>query len=141
MNIPQKYIAIGILTIGVVGFLMAYQGAPAAQDASNEQVLSTVSVENFSRLISDSEVVLLDIRTSEEYSSGYIEGAKNLDFYAADFKTKLATLDRETSYAIYCRSGNRTGQALKIMRELGFTSVADLAGGVGAWQAAGTQLK
>lgn len=81
----------------------------------------------------DPGFVLLDIRTPEEYAAGKIAGAGNLDFYAPDFRDSLSRLDKNVHYLIYCHTGNRSGQALGIMRELGFTQVEDIGGGIAAW--------
>ena len=56
-----------------------------------------------------------------------------LDFYEADFGEQLAALDRGVPYVIYCRSGNRSGETREMMIELGFTDVANVAGGINAW--------
>ena len=81
--------------------------------------------------------VLLDIRTPEEFAESLIEGAVNIDFYAADFSARLDGLDRDASYVIYCRSGNRSNAALDIFRDLGFTAVRAIDGGIQAWQQSG----
>lgn len=73
---------------------------------------------------------LLDVRTAGEFASGHIEGAMNLDFYAPNFADQIAALDRTTPYFVYCRSGNRSGQTVGLMKQLGFTNVTDLPGGV-----------
>jgi len=59
---------------------------------------------------------------------------QNIDVEASDFATKIAALDKNATYAVYCRSGNRSGTALEQMAAVGFTHVYDLAGGIGAWQ-------
>lgn len=82
--------------------------------------------------------VVIDIRTAEEHASGYIEPTHLvMDYYATDFKDKLAKLDKNASYLIYCRSGRRTGAALLAMKELGFRDGHDIEGGITAWIAAG----
>jgi rhodanese-related sulfurtransferase len=81
----------------------------------------------------DPDFVILDIRTQEEFDGGYIEGATLIDFYAEDFSSKLAALDRNKTYFIYCRTGHRTGLALNMMAELGFTNVYNLEEGITAW--------
>ena len=60
--------------------------------------------------------------------------AQNIDIEGADFATRIAALDKNATYAVYCRSGNRSGTALEQMSAAGFTHVYDLAGGIGAWQ-------
>ena len=59
-----------------------------------------------------------------------------IDFYRDDFADQLAALDRDTPYVLYCRSGNRSGQAAAMMKDLGFSSVQEIDGGIIAWQAA-----
>lgn len=74
--------------------------------------------------------VLIDIRTSQEYDASHIEGARNIDYYAPNFQAQLDQLDRDQSYAIYCRSGSRSSSALRLMEEMGFTDVVELQGGI-----------
>lgn len=72
----------------------------------------------------DSRVVI-DVRGPEEVAEGAIVGATVLDFNAGEFEAKIGDYDRNTAYLVYCRSGNRSGQAVAIMKELGFTDVID----------------
>ena len=85
----------------------------------------------------DPTFVLLDIRTPAEVDAGHISGTTELDYYSATFRSDLEVLDRELIYLIYCRTGNRTGQTMAIMEELGFERVYDLDGGITQWMAAG----
>lgn len=79
------------------------------------------------------DLVILDVRTMEEFVEGHLEGATMIDFYREDFATQLEGLDRDVPYLLYCRSGNRSGQTAQIMADLGFTDVADVDGGILAW--------
>ena len=72
--------------------------------------------------------VLIDVRTPDEYAEGHLEGAVNIDFTSPDFTARIQELDPDTSYRVYCRSGNRSAQAVAAMREAGLTRVADLGG-------------
>jgi rhodanese-related sulfurtransferase len=83
------------------------------------------------------EFHLVDVRTPEEFGAGHLQGATPMDFYAPDFKAKLATLPRDGKILIYCRSGHRSGLALQAMKELGFTDASDIAGGINAWRGQG----
>lgn len=85
----------------------------------------------------DPEFVLLDIRTPAEVDAGHISGATELDYYSASFRDDLDEFDRALVYLIYCRTGNRTRQAMSIMDELGFEHVYDMGGGISQWTAAG----
>lgn len=86
------------------------------------------------------DLVVLDVRTSEEFAEGHIEGAVMLDFYDPAFADQLAELDPDVPYLLYCRSGNRSGQTAEVMEQLGFTDVADVDGGIVAWSDAGQPI-
>jgi rhodanese-related sulfurtransferase len=64
---------------------------------------------------------VIDVRTPEETSLGYLEGAQLFDIQNPSFMGNLATLDPAADYYVYCRSGNRAGQAIEIMKDAGFT--------------------
>jgi rhodanese-related sulfurtransferase len=76
--------------------------------------------------------VLLDVRTPSEYAGGCVPGAVNLDIMSADFQHKINALDKDKAYFVYCRSGNRSGQACQFMKSLGLKAF-NLVGGIGAW--------
>jgi phage shock protein E len=86
------------------------------------------------------DLVILDVRTDDEFQQGHIDGATMIDFYRPDFREALAELDPEVPYLVYCRSDNRSGQATALMSELGFTSIYDVDGGVLSWEASGLPL-
>ncbi len=103
-------------------------------DDGDTLVLGTIHSEEFVQkwlAAKGGDARLIDVRTAGEYASGHYKGAELIDFYSADFATKLGELDKDIQYFIYCQSGNRSGQALHMMQELGFTKVYDLAGGIG----------
>jgi len=83
------------------------------------------------------DLVVLDVRTPEEFDAGHLDGAIMIDFYEEDFAERISDLDRDQPYLLYCRSGNRSGSTLELMQKLGFTDVADVDGGIGAWLDAG----
>jgi len=85
--------------------------------------------------------VILDIRTPGEYRDGHIPNSALLDFYSTSFRDSLAALDRDKTYLIYCRSDNRTGRAIGIMRELGFKKIYELRGGIKSWLSSGRTLQ
>ena len=71
-------------------------------------------------------LILLDVRTAEEYSSGYIPNSINIDVLSSDFKSKIDLLDKNKEYLIYCRSGNRSTIASSIMATNGFIKIYNL---------------
>ncbi len=86
-------------------------------------------------------LVILDIRTPEEFAAGHLAGAINIDYYASDFESKLGALDLEQPYVMYCNSGNRSANALPLMDSIGFREVYELDGGIQAWYSAGQPIE
>jgi rhodanese-related sulfurtransferase len=85
------------------------------------------------QLSQDKNAILLDVRTSDEFKGGHIDGAENLSISDSSFSKKMALLDKNKSYYVYCRSGGRSGQACSVMADLGFTKVYNLNRGVMGW--------
>ncbi|MFC1552405.1 rhodanese-like domain-containing protein [Candidatus Latescibacterota bacterium] len=83
------------------------------------------------------DFIILDVRTPKEYDSGHLANAINMDFNSSDFKEMLATLDKDKPYLVHCRSGGRSSNALKIMREMKFNKVYHMLGGILGWIKAG----
>lgn len=88
-----------------------------------------------------SGLVVLDVRTPEEFDSGHLADAVNLDFYEPTFAASLDSLDKDAPYFVYCRSGNRSGQTVKTMKQLGFTEIYELEGGILTWIDAGLSVR
>lgn len=122
----------------------ATEAAAAATEAPAAAAdgVRVVSPEEAAAIVEDQPegLVILDVRTDEEFDAGHLDGAMQLDFYRDDFADELAQLDADVPYVLYCQSGNRSSQARAMMADLGFTSVADIDGGFAAWQAAGLDV-
>ena len=84
----------------------------------------------------DGKLVVLDLRTPDEYKEGHIAGAVNVDFLGKDFADQLAKLDKEKTYVVHCRSGGRSTKSLETFQKLGFKSIVHLDNGIGGWQKA-----
>ncbi|MFS4457236.1 rhodanese-like domain-containing protein [Maribacter sp. 2304DJ31-5] len=86
------------------------------------------------QLENDDNAVILDVRTEEEIEEGYIPNAVHIDFYLGEeFVDELGKLDKTKNYYVYCRSGNRSGQACVIMDDMGFENAYNLEGGFMNW--------
>ena len=86
------------------------------------------------QLQNDDNGVLLDVRTPEEMEEGYIPGTINIDFYLGQqFLDELEKLDKTKNYYVYCRSGNRSGQACALMNNMGIENAYNLEGGIIEW--------
>jgi rhodanese-related sulfurtransferase len=95
--------------------------------------MTNLDVATFSEKITNSDMVLIDVRTSEEFSEAHIFGATNIDIYSENFISQIADLDKSKSYAIYCRSGKRSEAVCQIMSDLGFKFTYNLIGGIIKW--------
>lgn len=71
------------------------------------------------------DTVIIDVRTPEEFATGHLVGAINIDVQAPDFRDRVMALDTGGEYFIYCRSGNRSGQAITQMFQMGFTNMTN----------------
>lgn len=69
---------------------------------------------------------IIDVRTRAEHAEGHLEPALNLDLQDGTFEAALAGLDKNAAYLLYCRSGNRSGVAMQMMIDQGFTNVKNL---------------
>ncbi|MDC6390105.1 rhodanese-like domain-containing protein [Maribacter sp. PR1] len=88
-----------------------------------------------SQLESDENAFILDVRTEDEVDEGYIPNSTNIDIYKGqEFIDELEKLDKTKNYYVYCRSGNRSGQACAIMNSLGFENAYNLEGGFMNWE-------
>ncbi len=86
------------------------------------------------------DTVVVDVRTSSEYSAGHLEGAINVDVSAPDFDTQIAKLPQDGRYVVYCASGNRSASAVARMADLGFTDLVDAGGMSSASTATGLAI-
>lgn len=108
-----------------------------AQTNKNNVILETRIFSD--SLLNNQNLVLLDVRTPEEFSEGHLKNALNYDFKSADFKAKIAELDKNKTYYLYCKSGKRSATAAAEMRSQGFTPIYELEGGIIKWIADGMQ--
>ena len=72
------------------------------------------------------DTIIIDVRSEQEYSAGHLEGARLLDLNSGEFAAALPDLDPDAEYIVYCRSGNRSGQAEAMMKDAGFQNVTNL---------------
>lgn len=120
--------------IALIAAVFLLAGCSSSSSANN------LTVAEFSSKAAEAGVITLDVRTPGEYAEGHLQGAQLIDFQSGNFENEIATLDKNATYAVYCRSGNRSGQAVKVMQEAGFTNVFNMNGGVIDWANAGLPL-
>ncbi len=104
--------------------LLAACGTPGPVPASGTSSGGSGSV-TADQVALAAERTLIDVRTADEVAAGSLAGALHLDIQDPGFETALAELPREDGYLVYCRTGNRSAQAIERMRELGFTDLVN----------------
>lgn len=130
-----------VIALGSTACSSAGSGA-AAGSGTNASVTSGSHLDPgaFAAAMAQPNTVLIDVRTPAEFAAGHISGASNIDVESADFASQIASLDKTKTYALYCHSGRRSGIAMQLMQQAGFTNVYDLSGGIENWQSQGMSL-
>lgn len=114
--------------------------APAATTVSQSTSVPTgspftnVDVAGFKQLMGGNDVVVLDVRTPQETAMGMIEGAIQINVMDPSFQQKIASLDKDKTYLVYCRSGRRSVTACNTMADAGFSKLYNLLGGYNVWR-------
>ena len=90
--------------------------------------------------IQDTDYILVDVRTIEEYESGHIQDAINFDFYSGSFQKEILSLDKSSSIILYCRTQNRSTKTANYLKENGYKEITVLAGGITTWVKNGNDL-
>lgn len=109
----------------------------SVQTLAKGDAIETISPRQAADLISkqngDPNFVILDIRTPKEFKTGHLQGAVLLDYYSKTYTNELRRLDKTKTYLIYCRSGNRSGKSLGLIKIMGFQSVYNMDQGIIGW--------
>ena len=128
-------------TLGLAGCSSAPDSAPASPAAASAVAAPAspqrVDAATFATVTASPGVTVIDVRTPEEFASGHIDGAVNMNVEGADFATQLAGLDPAATYAVYCRSGNRSQVAVAAMAQAGIPGIYELESGIVGWEEAG----
>ena len=90
--------------------------------------------------IQDTDYILVDVRTTEEYESGHIQDAVNFDFYSESFQNDILTLDKSSSIILYCRTQNRSTKTANYLKENGYEEITVIEGGITSWVKNGNDL-
>lgn len=111
--------------------LLVTSAAMAADNARH------VDAEGAAKLIAEGKVIVVDVRTREEFTEGHLKGAQNLDILEPDFEARLGKLDKTKPVLVHCQAGGRSTRSLTVFEKLGFKEVYHLDGGYGGWVESG----
>lgn len=135
---PALQILAAILVSTAVSVSSFAADAKAETKAEAKPAVKNLKVDEAAKLLAEKkEVVILDVRTPEEFKDGHLKGAINLNIQSKTFKEDVAKLDKSKTYLVNCASGGRSTRACSAMDGLGFTNAFNLEGGFRAWSAAG----
>ncbi|HEX3035730.1 MAG TPA: rhodanese-like domain-containing protein [Thermodesulfobacteriota bacterium] len=132
-----------VLTITILMFFPLLKEASSVTDNSESktQAIQNITPEEAHVLIQKNkdnpDLVILDVRTPEEFAEGHIENALNLNYYSETFREDLNKLDKDKTYITHCRSGSRSGKTIDMMKELGFKEAYNMTGGFVGWEEKG----
>ncbi|WP_394996067.1 rhodanese-like domain-containing protein [Emticicia sp.] len=143
----MKYSHISLSSVTFITLLSATKSDLCNRNYSQYKITKTMldflktkkSYENiqaaaFQKLITETQnSMILDVRTPAEHKQGGIDGAVNIDIMGSNFAQKVAALEKDKTYFVYCRSGNRSGSACEMMSKDGFKNLYNLSGGMMNW--------
>lgn len=142
MRISRAIALALVLALGLLFAAGCQVGAPAAksEDSRAAKGYTDVTVQQAKDMLDKGEgLVLLDVRTPEEYAEGHIQNSKLLPLQELRQRAEKE-LPKDSTIVVYCRTGVRSAQASQILVDLGFREVYNVLGGIEAWKAAGAAV-
>ena len=105
-------------------FSCGLNGNSSINQMNSDELLDFIEINN---------AILVDVRTQDEYNSGYIENSLNIDYLSNDFSENIEKLDKNIPIILYCRSGKRSSMSANKLSKLGFKEIYNLDGGILKW--------
>ena len=132
---------LAILACFTVSFASPAFSADAAkpESPSSKPASKKISLAEFDKARQEKGVIVLDVRSPEEFNGGHVPGAMTIPISgkgAEDFDARVKELPKDKPILVYCRSGVRSAKAVAKMQTLGFEHLADFSGGWIAWKEA-----
>tara|TARA_B110000444_G_scaffold260921_1_gene309967 strand:+ start:279 stop:692 length:414 start_codon:yes stop_codon:yes gene_type:complete len=129
----MKKILIIALGIGITFFSSCKESPTQITDIKGDiELISPQQV--YDAIYKDRSIQLVDVRTPEEYKGNHLKGAQNICVTSDDFKEKVKMLDKNKPVYVYCNRGGQSAQAAIALKELGFTKIYDMEGGILLWE-------
>jgi rhodanese-related sulfurtransferase len=133
----KHILLLNLLAVGMITLVGCSNGKDTDQSESvseeTETILEKISAEEAKTMMEESkDIIILDVRTEEEYSEGHIEGALLIPDYEISEKATELLKDTDATILVYCRSGRRSAISAQELSDLGYTSIYDF-GGILDW--------
>ena len=116
------------LFIGIIAMFVTSLTLTSCSSGGSSAI-TNVDAQTFIKEIQSENVQIIDVRTYGEYASGHLKGALNIDVESGAFDSGISNLDKNATYALYCRSGRRSTLAAERMAEAGFTKIINFNNG------------
>lgn len=107
-------------------------GCTKNEDLTSPQIKKITSTQAKEMMDQSTDLIILDVRTEEEFNTGYIDKAIRITDSEINEKAETTLTDKSSTILVYCRSGRRSALAAKALNELGYTNVYDF-GGINDW--------
>ena len=111
------------------------------KETCQEKTITPAKAYSMIRDKKEHNLAVIDVRAPEELQNGRIDGPINLNIKRESFRDDLEKLDKKRKYIVYCRKGIRSCKAVEIMRQLGFSDVQSIEGGIESWEKEGLPLE
>ncbi len=132
-HITMKYLN-KLLVIGLMLVIVACNNAQGTEGVSGNGIIEVVAPRAMYDVLKDQTgAQLIDVRTDKEFGASHLKNAQNICVTDDDFKQKVTALDKNKPVYVYCKKGGRSARAAKVLKEMGFTKIYDLQGGITAW--------
>ena len=122
--------------ISLIFISMFFLAACANSQTQQKPTVENVDALKFKQLVEAKKGIVLDVRTAEEFSEGYIPTATNIDIYEDDFESRVSKLDKSKEIYVYCQAGGRSSDAAKMLQNKGY-KVYNLEDGFSDWKKKG----
>lgn len=129
----MKKILIIALVIGIT-FFGACKETPSDITSIKGEIELISPQQVYDAIYKDRSIQLIDVRTPEEFKGNHLKVAQNICITSADFKEKVKILDKNKPVYVYCNRGGQSAQAAIALKELGFTKIYDMEGGILLWE-------
>ena len=114
-------------------FIITFSSTIFSCTLFNNESINQINSDELVEFVELNDAILLDVRTKDEFNSGYIENSLNIDYFSDEFAINVDKLDKNIPIILYCRSGRRSGLSANKMKKLGFKEIYNLDGGVLEW--------
>lgn len=132
-----------VSVLSVLIFSMLVWGCGAQQSQANDKsnVVIDVNSNTAEELIQENNLIIIDVRTPQEFNIGHIKDAKNINISDKNFRSRIENLDKNATYFVYCRTGNRSRHAVNMMEKMDFKTIYHLEHGITEWMREGNPVE